>query len=83
MLLSRDFADNFAAHATIEEEIFYPQAYGDQTKELLTEAVEERLSGQASNRGPARARARRHEEYVAKLKVLKEQIQHHVKEEEG
>ena len=74
-------ADQFAAHATIEEEIFYPQAYGEKTKELLSEAVEEHLSvkrliADALELDPD------DDAYAAKIKVLQEQIRHHVEEEE-
>jgi hemerythrin superfamily protein len=75
-------ADNFAAHATIEEQIFYPRAYGDETEELLLDAVEEHLSikrlvTDLLDMEPD------DDQYAAKIKVLKEQIGHHVKEEEG
>src|SRR5690349_5783627 len=42
--LVQDLANSFAAHATIEERIFYPAAYRESTKEVLDEAVEEHLS---------------------------------------
>lgn len=77
----REIADNLAAHATIEETIFYPAAYAKQTEELLTEAVEEhlgikRLISDLLDMSPE------HPNFDAKVKVLKEQVQHHVHEEE-
>jgi len=80
--LVQDLADNLAAHATIEEKIFYPAAYGEETKEELHEAVEEhlaakRLLADLIEMGPE------DEQFDAKVSVLKEQIEHHVHEEEG
>lgn len=76
-------ADNLAAHATIEEKIFYPAAYGEgeKTDDLLREAVEEhlavkRLIADLLDMGPS------DENFDAKVKVLKEQVEHHVEEEE-
>jgi hemerythrin superfamily protein len=37
-------ADNLAAHAVIEEKIFYPSVYVGPTADKLAEAVEEHLS---------------------------------------
>ena len=80
--LFQDLADSLAAHATIEEKIFYPAAYAKKTKELLTEAVEEHLAvkriiADLMEMDPD------HENFDAKIKVLKEQVEHHVEEEEG
>ena len=80
--LVQELADAFAAHATIEEEIFYPAAYADATEEVLTEAVEEHLSIKRIIVDVLEM-APDHENFDAKLKVLKEQIEHHVEEEEG
>ncbi len=80
--LVQDLADNLAAHATIEEKLFYPAAYAEETKEELQEAVEEHLAAKRIladliEMGPE------DEQFDAKVKVLKEQIEHHVHEEEG
>ena len=79
--LFQEIADNLAAHAKIEEAIFYPAAYGDQTKSLLTEAVEEHLSAKRLI-ADLLEMSPDHENFDAKVKVLQEQIEHHVKEEE-
>ena len=79
--LVQDLANNFAAHGTIEERIFYPAAYSDSTKEVLDEAVEEHLSAKRLF-ADILALKTGDESLDAKLKVLKEQIEHHVKEEE-
>jgi hemerythrin superfamily protein len=80
--LFEELADNLAAHSAIEEEIFYPAAYAKQTRELLLEAVEEhlavkRLLADLLDLTPD------DEAFDAKVMVLKEQVEHHVKEEEG
>lgn len=70
-------------HTTIEEEIFYPaarEAIGDE--DLLDEAVVEHASAkdliaQIEGMSPDE------DLYDAKVKVLGEYIEHHVKEEEG
>ncbi|HEY6420750.1 MAG TPA: hemerythrin domain-containing protein [Candidatus Binataceae bacterium] len=72
-------------HATIEEEIFYPavkQARSEQVKDEVREAYEEHkqiksLLAQLAGTAPS------DETYDMKLKVLKEDVEHHVKEEEG
>jgi len=79
--LFQELADNLAAHATIEEKLFYPAAYASKTKELLAEAVEEHLSmkrilADLIGMSPDE------ENFDAKLKVLEEQVEHHVEEEE-
>ena len=71
-----------SVHASIEEEIFYPACEGKIEQELLQEAyvehdgakvlIAEILSGSESA----------DEFYDAKVKVLQEQIEHHVEEEE-
>lgn len=71
-------------HATAEEEIFYPavRALGGDTEDLVDEAQVEHtaakeLIAQILSMDP-------HDElYDAKVKVLSEQIEHHVQEEEG
>jgi hypothetical protein len=75
-------ADNLSAHALIEERIFYPAAYVGELKDLLHEAVEEHLSvkrliADLLDLGAGEA------SFEAKMKVLKEQVEHHVEEEES
>ncbi len=74
-------ADNLAAHTTIEEEIFYPAAFARSTKDLLREAVEEHLSAKRVIADLLEMTSS-DKNYDAKVKVLKELIEHHVKEEE-
>lgn len=68
-------------HAMIEEEIFYPALEGKIEEDLLKEAYVEHdgakvLINQIETGGPD------DEFYDAKVKVLQEEIEHHVKEEE-
>lgn len=71
-------------HTQIEEEIYYPAARDgatDETDKLLAEAYEEhqvakRLMAELRVSSPGA------EEWDAKMKVLKEAIEHHVEEEE-
>ncbi len=79
--LVQELADNFAAHATIEEKLFYPAAYGESTQKVLDEAVEEHLSAKRLMSDILSLDAG-DESLDAKLSVLKEQIEHHVQEEE-
>jgi hemerythrin superfamily protein len=71
------------AHTQIEEEIFYPAAReAIENSELIDEAIVEHASakqliGEIENMKPG------DELYDAKVKVLQEQVAHHVEEEEG
>ncbi|ABC81178.1 hemerythrin domain-containing protein [Anaeromyxobacter dehalogenans] len=81
--LCREIADALAVHATIEERIFYPEAKeaAEDAEDLLRESVEEHLSVK-------RLLAQLLESSVddpqleARMSVLKEQVEHHVEEEE-
>jgi hemerythrin superfamily protein len=80
--LVAEIADNLAAHAHIEEKLFYPAVYVGELKDLLAEAVEEHLAAKRTIADLLKMTAG-DENYDAKVKVLKEQIEHHVEEEEG
>nr|AYM53196.1 cation-binding protein [Melittangium boletus] len=82
MELFARIADNLAAHCAIEEKIFYPSVYVDDTADKLREAVEEHLSAKRViadllDMQPS------DERFKAKMSVLKEEILHHVEEEES
>ena len=70
-------------HAMIEEEIFYPALEEtEETREITLEAYEEhRLVKQLL--AELEAEPKDTEEWTAKFTVLKENIEHHVEEEEG
>jgi hypothetical protein len=81
LAIFQEIADALAAHATIEERIFYPAAYTGDAKELLQEAVEEHLAAKRTladllQMKPSDA------QFEAKVTVLKEQLEHHIEEEE-
>lgn len=79
--LFTELADKLAAHASVEEQVFYPAVMARQTEELLRESVEEHLS---LKRVLADMIALRpdDESFDAKLSVLKEQVSHHAHKEE-
>jgi hemerythrin superfamily protein len=71
-------------HATIEEEIFYPAVQSEvaQAEDLVHEAIEEHrvvrnLLSEITVLEPD------DEQYDAKVKVLQENVEHHIEEEEG
>ena len=79
--LFTQLADKLAAHATVEEKLFYPAVMARDTEDLLHESVEEHLS---IKRILADLIAMNvdDEEFMAKIQVLKEQVSHHAHEEE-
>jgi hemerythrin-like domain-containing protein len=79
--LCRKISDALAVHATIEEKIFYPATKDARTEELLHEAVEEHLSAKRIIADLLEL-DEIDEQAEAKMSVLKEQIEHHVEEEE-
>ena len=75
-------ADALAVHATIEEKQFYPATRNARTEEMLQEAVEEhlttkRLIADLLEMTPDDP------QFDAKIAVLKEQVEHHIEEEEA
>jgi len=68
-------------HAQIEEEIFYPACEGKIEEDLIKEAYVEH-DGAKVLIAEIEAGAPSDEFYDAKVKVLSEQIEHHVEEEE-
>lgn len=77
-----ELADDLAAHSVIEERLFYPAAYATKTEGMLAEAVEEHLSMKrivADLMGTLPD----DESFDAKIKVLREQLELHVEEEEN
>ena len=79
--IAQDICRALTIHAQIEEEIFYPACEGKIEEDLLKEAYVEHdgakvLIAEIEAGGPD------DEYYDAKVTVLQEQIEHHVKEEE-
>ena len=79
--LFRELADKIAAHSTIEEKIFYPSVMADQTEDMLIESTEEHLVVKRVLADMLEMDAD-DEHFDAKLKVLKENIRHHARDEE-
>lgn len=79
--IAEQICKELSIHASIEEEIFYPACEGKVEEDLLKEAYVEHdgakvLIAEIEAGGPG------DEFYDAKVKVLSEQIEHHVEEEE-
>jgi hemerythrin superfamily protein len=79
--IARQICRELTVHAMIEEEIFYPAIKGKVDDELLEESFVEHdaaklLIAEIESGGPDE------DFYDAKVKVLKEEIEHHVEEEE-
>ena len=80
--LARQICLELSVHAAIEEEIFYPACEGKVDEELLKEAYVEH-DGAKVLIAEIEAGAGQSDDYFdAKVKVLQEQIEHHVEEEE-
>ncbi|HZU81329.1 MAG TPA: hemerythrin domain-containing protein [Polyangiaceae bacterium] len=77
-----ELADALAIHATIEERHFYPAAFRDATEDLLRESLEEHLAVKRETADMMQLDID-DEQFDAKCEVLKEMVQHHVKEEEN
>ena len=80
--LAEEICLELSVHAQIEEEIFYPACKGKVDEDLLKESYVEHdgaklLIAEIMAGGP-----KTDEYYDAKVKVLQEEIEHHVKEEE-
>jgi hemerythrin superfamily protein len=80
--LAQEICTELCVHATIEEEIFYPACQGEiEDEKMVGEAYVEHdgakvIIAELLASGPD------NEFYDAKMKVLSEDIKHHVKEEE-
>ena len=79
--LFTELADKLAAHAAVEEKVFYPAVMAKVTGDLLKESVEEHLSIKRVLADLISLRVD-DEQFLPKLKVLKEQVSHHAHEEE-
>src|SRR3954465_2583346 len=79
--LAKQICKELTIHTMLEEEIFYPACEGKVEEDLLKESFVEHdaaklLIAEIEAGGPS------DEFYDAKVKVLKEEIEHHVEEEE-
>ena len=71
-----------SVHATIEEEIFYPACEGKIEEDLLKEAYVEHDGAKVLIAQILDGDGQSDDFFDAKVKVLQEQIEHHVEEEE-
>lgn len=75
-------ADSLAMHAAIEEHHFYPAVKAKRTEDILLESLEEHLAIKRVLSDLLELEVD-HETFDAKVTVLREQVEHHVEEEEG
>lgn len=80
--LFEEIADRLAVHAAIEEHHFYPAVKARRTEDILLESLEEHL-GIKRVIADLMEMTPEDETFDAKVKVLKEQVSHHVEEEES
>jgi hemerythrin superfamily protein len=74
-------ADRLMAHVILEEERFYPEVRARRTEDILLESLEEHLSLKRVVADLVRLSVE-DPHFEPKLHVLKEQVEHHHKEEE-
>lgn len=79
--LAKQICMELSIHAAIEEEIFYPAVHGEVEEDILHEAYVEH-DGAKMLIAEIMAGSPDDTFYDAKVKVLSEEIKHHVKEEE-
>lgn len=77
-----ELADTLAIHAAIEEHLFYPAVKEKRTQDILLESLEEHL-GMKRVLADLLAIDTTDETFDAKVKVLKELVMSHVREEEN
>lgn len=80
--LAQQICLELSVHATIEEEIFYPACEGKVDEDLLKEAYVEHDGAKVLIAEIETGSEQSDAFFDAKVKVLQEQIEHHVEEEE-
>jgi hemerythrin superfamily protein len=80
--LAEQICLELSVHAAIEEEIFYPACEGKVEEDLLKEAYVEHDGAKVLIAEIAAGNGQSDDFFDAKVKVLQEQIEHHVEEEE-
>jgi len=79
--LVMELADKLAAHAAVEEKVFYPAVMASATSDKLHESVEEHLQIKRVLADLITMKPE-DENFKAKLKVLQEDVSHHAHKEE-
>lgn len=77
----RELADKIAAHAAIEEKLFYPSVMSERTNELLIESTEEHLAVKRVLSDMLELDLD-DDHWMAKLIVLRDELEHHARDEE-
>jgi len=80
--LARQICLELTVHATIEEEILYPACEGKVDEDLLKESYVEHDAAKVMIAQIESGNGEGDEYFDAKVKVLQEEIEHHVEEEE-
>ena len=80
--LAHEIALELSVHAAIEEEIFYPACEGKVDEDLLKESYVEHDAAKLLIAEIEDGKGESDEFFDSKVKVLQEQIEHHVEEEE-
>jgi hemerythrin superfamily protein len=80
--LARQICLELSVHASIEEEIFYPACQGTVDEDLLKESFVEHDAAKLLIAEIEAGAGQGDEFFDAKVKVLQEEIEHHVEEEE-
>ena len=80
--LAHQICLELSVHAQIEEEIFYPACEGKVEEDLIQEAYVEHDGAKVLIAEILKGEGADDEFFDAKVKVLQEQIEHHVEEEE-
>src|SRR3982750_421026 len=80
--LARQICLELSVHATIEEEIFYPACQGTVEEDLLKESYVEHDAAKLLIAEIQSGQGESDEYFDSKVKVLQEEIEHHVEEEE-
>jgi hemerythrin superfamily protein len=81
--LARQICLELTVHTKIEEELFYPACEGKIEEDMLKEAKVEHDSAKLLMAEIEGGSGQSDDFFDAKVKVLSEQIEHHVEEEEG
>ena len=81
--LAKQICNELTVHATIEEEIFYPEVRGAIDDEDLVDEAEVEHQTAKDLIAQIESMSSSDDKFAAKVTVLGEYIHHHVKEEEG
>jgi hemerythrin superfamily protein len=80
--IAHEICLELSVHSSIEEEIFYPACEGKVDEDLLKESFVEHDSAKLLIAEIEQGKGERDDFFESKVKVLQEQIEHHVEEEE-